>query len=87
MRRIVIGALLAALFATSAHAQQSERNQSRAVHEDQSFLDLGDDDGDERGGPEYMRESDSQSALDGGMAGSSDMFGNDVLPSGIGGSE
>lgn len=86
MRTMVLGTMLVAALTVSAEAQQMRRGgEQDAPPHGQNWLDLGDEGDDEDDGSDYVRESEGQSAIDGGMAGSDDLFGNDVLPGGIGG--
>lgn len=86
MRAMVLGTLLVAALTVSVEAQQTRPGGGQdAPPPGQNWLDLGDEGDDEDDGSEYVRESEEQSPVDGGMAGSDDLFGNDVLPGGVGG--
>ncbi|GGC63513.1 hypothetical protein [Chelatococcus reniformis] len=86
MRAMVLGTVLVAALTVSAEAQQTRRGaEQEPAPQGQNWLDLGDEGDEEDNGSDYVRESETQSPLDGGMAGSDDLFGNDVLPGGVGG--
>lgn len=87
MRCVTIAALFAAAMIGGAEAQTRQQPNSLQVNkkpaDDQSWLPQGDV-GSGRA-PNYVREGMRQDAIGGGMAGSDDLFGNDVLPGGVGG--